>query len=54
MNDLPKTGTTTNESAPKDQPAARPWVKPTFDRMDLKEAMATKSNQGVDNYTTYS
>lgn len=46
----PKTSSNsnTNETSAKEQPAPRPWLKPTFERTNLKEAMASMAGTGTD------
>ena len=34
------TSTDTNDASAKEQPSPRPWVKPAFEQMSLKKAMA--------------
>lgn len=47
--DVTNTTTTTNE-----EPTSRPWVTPTFERTELKEALATAGGKGSDGTFSYS
>lgn len=46
---------TVNDATPKEEPTPRPWVTPTFERVELKEALSGVINfNPLDGSTTSS
>ncbi len=45
--DQPETKDTNNQTTTQ-EPAARPWVTPTFERTELKAALTHTTGQGTD------